>query len=232
MLLIIICGILILIIFAILFSKYTKNNKQTEYFDNIEQQPLSNIIEKAKKEINNNKDNWIIYNASKDKTKYILKKNKEKDILYNADIKNENDKKIYTIYDKENKYIGTNGIQTDNDVISIFGRFNTTVADIKFTNSEKRIIINIGNNETVITGYGSFAIDNPYPTPLSKVIPIVYKEGGTVIGIMDYNGDSKNVKEKDKNLPMEIIVSTINEKYITLFFETFVLLQEYISNIQ
>jgi hypothetical protein len=48
---------------------------------------------------------------------------------------------------------------------------------------------------------------------------------------MDYSGDSKNVKEKDKNLPMEIIVSTINEKYMPLFFETFVLLQEYISNI-
>jgi hypothetical protein len=231
MLLIIICGILIFIIFGIFFSKYTKSNQQTEYFEKVKQEPVSNIIEKAKKEINNNKDNWIIYNSSKDKTKYILKKNKEKSIIYSADIKNENDKKIYTIYDKENKYIGTNGIQNDNNVISITGRFNDTVADIKFTNGEKRIIINIGNNETVITGYGSFTIDNPYPTPWSKVIPIVYKEGGSVIAIMDYSGDSKNVKEKDKNLPMEIIVSTINEKYMPLFFETFVLLQEYISNI-
>jgi hypothetical protein len=232
MLLLVICGILILIIFGIFFSIFNKNNQQIEYFKKDKQVPVSKIIENTKNEINNNKDSWIIYNASKDKTKYLLKKNKEKGIIYSADITNENGKKIYTIYDKENKYIGTNGIQDNNDVISITGRFNTTVVDIKFTNSEKRIIINIGNNETIITGYGSFAIDNPYPSPWSKVIPIIYKEGGTVIAIMDYAEDIKNVKETAKNLPMEIIVSTINEKYMPLFFETFVLLQEYISNIQ
>lgn len=232
MLLLILCGIFILIIFVLFFSIFANRNQQTEYFSNDKQEPVSKILEKTKKEINNNKDNWIIYNASKDKTKYILKKNKEKGITYSADITNENGKKIYTIYDKENKYIGTNGIQDDSNVISLTGRFNTTVSDIKFTTGEKRIIINIGNNETIITGYGSFPNDNPYPSPWSKAIPIIYKEGGTVIAIMDYAGDSKNVKETVKNLPMEIIVSTINEKYIPLFFETFVLLQEYISNIE
>jgi hypothetical protein len=231
MLLAILCGIFIIIILVLFFNIYVNHKQQSEYFSDNKQELVSKILEKTKKEINNNKDNWIIYNASKDKTKYILKKNNEKDITYSADITNENGKKVYTIYDKENKYIGTNGIQDDINVVSLTGRFDTTVSDIKFTNSEKRIIINIGNNETVITGYGSFPNDNIYPSPWSKVIPIIYKEGGTVVAIMDYSGDSKNVKETVKNIPMEIIVSTVNEKYIPLFFKTFVLLQEYISNL-
>jgi hypothetical protein len=231
MLLQILCGIFIIIILVLFFNTCVNRKQQTEYFSDNKQEPVSKILEKTKKEINNNKDNWIIYKAFKDKTKYILKKNKEKDVTYSAGVTNENGKKVYTIYDKENKYMGTNGIQDDINVVSLTGRFDTTVSDIKFTNGEKRIIINIGNNETVITGYGSFPNDNIYPSPWSQAIPIIYKEGGTVIAIMDYSGDSKNVKDTVKNIPMEIIVSTDNEKYIPLFFETFVLLQEYISNL-
>ena len=210
-------GIVIFFIFSI-FSIFIKS-KQIEYYE-----PLT-YLEKIKKI---KKDKWIIYNASKDK-EYILTKNKEKYITYSDDVQNGNEKKIYNIYDKNKKNIGTTGIQYDKDVISINGRFNTTVVTIKFTNSEERIIINIGNNQTIITGYGSFSNDNPYPW--SKVIPIIYKEGETVIAIMD-SANSKTVKETSKNIPMEIIVSHANEKYVPLFFETFVLLQEYISHIQ
>jgi len=57
MLLLILCGIFILIIFVLFFSIFANRNQQTEYFSNDKQEPVSKILEKTKKEINNNKDN-------------------------------------------------------------------------------------------------------------------------------------------------------------------------------
>ena len=49
---------------------------------------------------------------------------------------------------------------------------------------------------------------------------------------MDYSGNKKDVISSTSYLPLEIIVSKKNEKYLPLFFEVYVLIQEYISSLK
>ena len=227
---------LLLALFLIfLKTKQTKKTKQTnEYFDENknDDEPknddVSVMLTKARKEINQDKNNWVVYNASKNKSKYILTKENDKAIIYTANITNKNNKKIYTINDKDNNFAGVNGSQDDINIPSSKGIFNNTDVNIIYKRGYKRVTINIGDNENTVTGYGGF---NSYMDPWYQVVPIVFVDGGTIIGIMDYS-DNKKIKKSDTYLPFEIIISKKNKEYLPLFFNIYVLFQEYISNLK
>ena len=216
--------------------------KQTELTDNQINMDASNIIsstfdiavyleenkpiQNKDVELTTNPNNWTIYNAFKNKTNYILTKKNDKSIIYKADLKNENGKMLFTVNDKNNKYIGTR-VSTGIHPLSTFGKFENTVINIDYKKGNKRININIGNNETLITGYGGFSNSITHSAPWDTVIPIVYTDGGTCIGLMDYV-ENKNIKSSTY-LPFEIIVSNKNEKYLPIFFTVYVMVQEYIE---
>ena len=234
--------ILIICIILLYFINLTKKKnlyinmvpKQIEYFEE-KQGPEDNIntmLKKAKDNINNNKNDWTLYTASKNKKNYILTKKNEISVIYKSVIENENGKPSYTINDKNDKYIGTRGVQNGIDPLSTYGKFDNTVVEIEHKKGNKRITINIGSNHIIITGYGGFSNDVIYSSPWDKLIPIIYVEGGNIIGIMDYSGNKKDVKSLVSYLPFEIIVLNTNEKYLPLFFEVYVLIQEYISNLK
>lgn len=204
-----------IVIFIILYSNYRKSNQ-------VEKKPPTKVdvmLLKAKKEINQNKDDWLVFNTSK---KYILTGNSS---TYTADVKDH----IISI-NKDGKFTGTRGIQKTKSDPSTTGRFDNTVATIDFNRGEKRFIVNIGNNTMIITGYGTFS-DSSYPYPWYHVIPLVFKDGGSVVATMDYVGKPK-VKPDTKYLPIEITVRKTYEKYIPLFFQIHVLSQEFVNSLQ
>ena len=233
-----ICSILLSI--GIFFLVFLKINKQKEYFDEdktkskaVKSDSISNLLKNAKNEINANKEEWLIYNAAKDKDNYVLTLYKSIEPVYTIKIsKSNNGETLYTVNGADNKTSGTNGIQEDEGTPSSYGRFESSMVKINYKRNSERITINIGTGKIVIIGYGGFANDNSYPHPWSQVMPIVYKEGGSVIAIMDYSGNKKDVKSKTTYLPMEIIVSKKNKKYLPLFFKVYVLLQKYILSLQ
>ena len=236
--------ILLMIGFIFIYFLLPKQNRNTyinvipkkiEYFEEKQtpsEENINTMLKKAKNDINNNKNDWTVYNASKNKTNYILTKKNEIAIIYKSDIKSENGKPSYTINDNNDKYTGTRGFQNGADPLSTYGKFENTIANIDYKRGNKRININIGSNQTIITGYGGFSNEITYSSPWDKVIPIVYVEGGTTIGVMDYSGNKKDVISSTSYLPLEIIVSKKNEKYLPLFFEVYVLIQEYISSLK
>ena len=185
------------------------------------------MVQKAKDEIDKDEKEWLIFNASKKNNQYILQGSAS---TYTAKIEDN----IITIY-KDGKITGTKGKQQNqintNDP-STTGRFDNTVANITYSRSEKRFNINIGNNTTIITGYGGFANDS-YPDPWNQVVPIIYKEGGSTIAMMDYVGNKKDLYDLKEQLylPMEILVSKEYEKYVPLLFEIYVLSSEYIASL-
>jgi hypothetical protein len=189
---------------------------------------INSLLKNTKNDITTNPNDWTIYNASKNKTNYILTKKNDKSIIYKVDIKNENGKMLFTVNDKNNKYIGTR-VSTGIHPLSTFGKFENTVVNIDYKKGNKRININIGNNETLITGYGGFSNSITHSAPWDTVIPIVYMDGGTCIGLMDYV-ENKNIKSSTY-LPFEIIVSNKNEKYLPIFFTVYVMIQEYIGSL-
>jgi len=225
-----IVGVIIFIFFKI--------NKQKEHFDEdktkkIKTETISDLLKKVKNEIDTNKDEWLIYNASHDKDKYVLTLNKSIEPVYTIDVsKSKDDETLYTVKGVGGKSTGVNGIQKNIGIPSSYGRFGANMAKIEYKRGKERISININSGKTTITGYGGFANDNSYPYPWYQVMPIIYKEGGSTIAIMDYSGNKKNIKSSTTYLPMEIIVNKKYEIYLPLFFKVYVLLQKYILSLQ
>lgn len=225
---------LCLIIFGLLFIGY-KFTTQTEPFSDNKTSDKKNSIEKmlddAKKEINATKDKWLTYNASKKGNEYVLTPYKNNEVVYKMDISKSDNKNLYVVKRPDNSPSGTNAVQEDN-LPNAYGRFEKGTAKIEFRKSEERITISINNRETTIIGYGGFSNNTSYPQPWNQVIPIVYKEGNSVIGTMDYAGNKKNIKSTLQDLPVEIVISKDNKKYLPLFFKVYVLTQKYISSFQ
>jgi len=203
-----------IVIFIILYFKYRRSNNDTN-----PPKKVDIMLQKAKNEINQSKDKWLVFNTSK---KYILTGDSS---TYTANVKED----VISI-NKDGKFTGTRGIQKTKFDPSSAGRFDNTVANINFSRGEKRFTINIGNNTIIITGYGTFS-DSSYPHPWYQVIPLVFKEGGSVVATIDYV-EKPVVTSDTKYLPIEITVRKTYEKYIPLFFQIHVLSQEFVNSVQ
>ena len=211
-------------------KKVKKNSKKIEFPQN-GKDDITNLLNKANYEITSNPDDWIIYNASKKNSIYVITKENDLNILYNADIETSNNLKTYTIKNNKNIYLGTRGTQTTSHSPSIYGTFSDKPIKIDYKRGYQRLNINIGNGETVIKGYGGFEGDVSYTSPWHTVIPIVYTEGGSIIAKMDYVGKINNVTSSTTYLPLEIIISSKYQDYVQLFFQIYVLFQDYISSL-
>ena len=226
------------IILGLLFIGY-KFTTRAEPFSNDKSSDKSSdkknsfqkILNDAKKEINATKNKWLTYNASKKKDEYVLTPYKNNEIVYKIDISKSDNKKIYVVKRPDNTSAGTNAVQEDN-LPNSYGRFEKGSAKIEFRKGEERITISINNGETTIIGYGGFSNNTSYPEPWNQVLPIVYKEGNSVIGTMDYAGNIKNLKATSEDIPVEIIISKDNKKYLPLFFKVYVLTQKYMSSLK
>ena len=122
-----ICAILLSI--GIIFLVFLKMNKQKEYFDEDKTKSkvetsdsITTLLKNAKNEINANKDEWLIYNAAKDKDNYVLTLDKSVEPVYTIKIsKSNNGETLYTVNGADNKTAGTNGIQEDEGTPSSYG---------------------------------------------------------------------------------------------------------------
>ncbi len=210
---------LCLILIGLLFIRY-HFTRQTEPFSNKDfdkKNSIEKMINVARKEINATKDKWLTYNASKKGNEYVLTPYKNNEVVYKMDISTSNNNMLYVVKRPDN---------------SSYGRFEKGTAKIEFRKGEERITISINNGETTIVGYGGFSNNISYPQPWNQVIPIVYKEGKSVIGTMDYTGNKKDIKSTSQDIPVEIIISKDHQKYLPLFFKIYVLTQKYISSLQ
>jgi len=227
---ILLCIILIILVLWFLYG----GNKEVEQFkekSNTDEDNIENILKKANKEINANPEKWLIYNASKKNNEYLLIPDKSVEIAYKVTpAKSKEGKIIYEILKDNDQSSGISGVQDNENFPDLYGRFETSIAQITFKRSKERITIKIGTGIVTIIGYGGFDDNSIYPCPWCQVMPIVYKEGNAVIGIMNYTGNKKDVSSKTTYLPMEIIISKDNTKYLPLFFNVYVLLQKYISS--
>lgn len=249
-----IIAIIIILIFILIIFNFLKLNLKESF----ETQDI--LLKKANDEIENDENKWLIFNADKDVSgKYILKginsnysaeiknnisnndggenptehptehltghlpKITINEVINKNENKNKNENEII-------KFTGTDGTQNNKNEPSLTGTFNNTEVDIKYSLGEKRFIININKGETIIIGHGGFS-NGTYPPPWDKITPILYKEGGSLIAVMAYKDDIKDIDEDTTYLPMEILVSKDYEKYIPLFFEVYVLSQENIKNL-
>ena len=147
------------------------------------------------------------------------------------EISKSNNKNLYIVKRSDNSPVGTNVVQ-DDETPNSYGRFEKGTVQIEFKKSDKRITISINNGEITITGYGGFSDNTSYPNPWNQVLPIVYKEGNSVIGTMEYAGNIQNLKSTLQDIPVEIVISKNNKKYLPLFFSVYVLTQKYISSLQ
>ena len=228
--------LLIFLIIILLYLKY-KSTEKIEPFKNnniINENFIQQMLNSAKKEINFKKENWLTYIASKKDGNYIITSGKNNDVLYKMEISKSNNKNVYIVKSLDKKIndsqIISNLTQDDNTPNS-YGSFEKNPIKIEFKKNEERITILI-NNETTIIGYGGFSNNNIYPSPWYQVLPIVYKEGNSVIGTMDFVSDIKKLKSSSEDIPVEIIVSKENQRYLPLFFKIYVLTQKYISSIK
>ena len=223
---------LCLIILGLLFVE-CRFTKQTETFSNNKSKPENSILKMlsdAKKEINADKNKWLTYNASKKGKDYVVTPYKNNEVVYKMEISKLDGKNLYIVKRLDNSPAGSNTIQ-DDETPNSYGRFEKGSAKIEFKRGEKRITISINNGETTIIGYGGFSDNIAYPNPWNQVLPIIYKEGNSVIGTMDYAGNIKNLKSTSKDVPVELVISKDNQKYLPLFFEVYVLTQKYISSL-
>ena len=169
--------------------------------------------------------------ASKQNKDYIVTPHNNNEIFYKMDISELDNKKLYTVHNKDNEPVGTNLIQ-ESDLPNSYGRFEKESLKIEFKRNEERITIYINNGETTIVGYGGFSNNSLYSYPWYNFIPLIFKEGNSLIATMDYVGNKKNITSKSNDIPIEIIISKKNKNYLPLFFEVYVLTQKYISSIK
>lgn len=197
-------------------------------FIQIKENFIQQMIKDANKEISTKKQNWLEYKAYKKNNIYLLT-DTDDNIIYKMKITKNNNKSIYTTNDKNNISTGTIMTKHDN-TFNASGKFEKYNAKTNFSQNNERIKISLNNQEINIIGYGGFSDNTSYPTPLHQVIPIVYKEGNSLIATMDLFDDIKNnIMNNILNLPYKINILKEYQKYLPLLFQIYVFSQEYIS---
>lgn len=217
---------MILFIIIVYYCFLLRKNKK-EYFNQEETKSgIMELLRKAKNELGDSEIYNVFHKSVDDE--YILQDVDSKETLYKL-IPKKTDEIFYNVTLADGKITGINGTQKDINYPSLYGKFEDSVAKIDFGRNEERIKIEVGNGKVTIIGIGGFGNESPYPYPWYKIMPIVYKEGNSIIGFMDYSGKTDEINNDKNSLPMEIVVSKNNKKYLPLFFEVYVMLQEYIA---
>lgn len=193
--------IVIFIIHLIIYKKY-------ENFTSCDKENVKKKFEKATNEIKSNKNKWKTYTISKNNNIYYLK---SKDDTLKIDIKSSPDKSIFLYSNNPN---WTKGF-IKNNILSFKFKDDKNIKEgnIKYSNTCIRSNITIKSikkdiNDENILGYsgfpGEFDVEN------NKIFPIIYEDGGTIIGFMNSNSNDT------------ISVNIDNKKYLPLFFMNYV----------
>lgn len=185
--------------------------KKIEYFNE------NSLVKDIKKEIRKNKNSWVTYYAESHKdSKYKLYKEGNEKIYISGTISEKNGKNIYNIDDE------VAGKQTNAFNISVNGTYDDKKYDIIFNKGIKRIKIFFPKDKISIMGYGA----KEFPYPWNLMVPLIFKDGVKNIAFFNYTG----WKNKTSYSPFKIIIQKDYEKYINLFFTTYMMLEDFIQD--
>jgi hypothetical protein len=228
--------VLIMLGALLLYWLYCRNTRveKVEHFDADTTNKMDDLIKMVKTDIEKGHDKrkWINYDAKalpgnayvliqpEEKKKETLKATVEK-----MGEKEHQHRNLITIKDNAGK-LRLKALEKVAHSGVYLGHFDNRQISFRYQKQPQRVLIDFPNEDVKLQALGGNEHPKSLPHPWFYGVPLIFTNGGTPIGLLEFTEDMKKIKPETEKLDVDISVPEDNIKNLPIFLFTYAMLME------